>query len=148
MPAAEGMTLDEARAQMLELWLSFYGVEHVLVFTVCLMIGRFWQALLYNPGGFRQEFHNLRMDPRVMVVLLALVLAGLAGLEPLQSWALVFCVIPGLCGLAVAHYVVAARKLANGWLVMTYLLALLATPLIVVVGFIDSWFNLRKRITQ
>jgi len=146
--AAEGLTFEEARAQVLELWLSFYGVEHILVFTGCLMIGRYWQALLYNPGGFQQEFHHLRMDRRVMALLLALVIAGLLGVEPLADWALVFCVVPGLCGLAVVHYVVAQRNLGAGWLVLTYLLAMLVTPLIVTVGFIDSWFDLRRRLTQ
>ncbi len=144
----EGLTLEEAKAQMLALWLGFYGVEHILVFTACLMLGRYWQALLYNPGGFKQEFHNLRIDPRVMGALLALLLAGLAGVQPLDSWMMVFCVIPGLCGLAVTHYVVAARKLGTGWLVLTYLLALLVTPVVVIVGFVDSWLDIRKRMTQ
>ena len=146
--AAEGLTVEEARAQMLALWLSLYGVEHVMVFCACLMLARYWQALLYNPGGFRQEFHYLRMDRRVMAVLLALLLAGLAGVPPINDWAMVFCVIPGLCGLAVAHYVIAQRKLGTGWLVMSYLVALLVTPFIVAVGFIDAWFDLRKRLTQ
>mgnify|MGYP007113695048 CR=1 FL=1 len=28
-----------------------------------LLLGRWWQALLYNPGGFRSEFHQLRLYP-------------------------------------------------------------------------------------
>lgn len=144
----EGVTLEEARAQMLALWLNFYGVEHVLVFTGCLMLGRYWQALLYNPGGFGQEFHNLRIDRRVMAVLLALLLTGLAGVEPLNGWMMVFCVIPALSGLAMAHCVVARRNLGTGWLVLTYMLLLLVTPAIVVLGFVDSWFDLRRRLTQ
>jgi hypothetical protein len=145
--ATEGLTIEDAKAQMMALWLSFYGVEHMLVFTGCLMVGRFWQAMLYNPGGFRQEFYNLRIDPRVMGVLLVLMGLGLAGLPPLADLKMVFGVVPGLCGLAVAHHVVAARKLGTGWLVLTYLLALLLTPAIVVVGFADSWIDIRKRMT-
>ena len=38
--------------------------------------------------------------------------------------------------------------LGTGWLVMSYMLALLVTPFIVVLGFIDSWFDLRRRLTQ
>ncbi len=146
--ATEGLTIEDAKTQMLALWLSFYGVEHMLVFVACLMLGRFWQAMLYNPGGFRQEFHHLRVDPRVMLGLLVLLAAAMAGLQPLADWMMVFGVVPGLCGLAVAHYVVAARKLGTGWLVLTYLLALLLTPAIVILGFADSFLDIRKRMTQ
>jgi hypothetical protein len=140
--------VEESKAQMIALWLSFYGLEHVLAFTVCLMIGRYWQALLYNPGGFRQEFYSLQVDARVMVVLLALIVAGLAGLQPLDDWMLMFFVIPGLCGLAVAHYVIAARKMGTGGIVLTYLIAVVYAPLIVMVGFADRWFDIRKRIKK
>ncbi|MGP1609347.1 MAG: hypothetical protein ACTS5G_01480, partial [Burkholderiales bacterium] len=101
--AAEGMTVSEAADQIMTLWVDVYGVSHVAVFIACLMIGRYWQALLYNPGGFQQEFHELRMDRRVMAVLLLLVLGGLAGVQPLASWIMLFCIVPSLCGLAVVH---------------------------------------------
>ena len=146
--AAEGMTLEDAKAQVMALWQSLYGVGNMLVFTICLMLGRYWQALLYNPGGFGQEFHNLRVDRRVMGALLVLMLIGIAGLQPLAGWTMVFGVVPGLCGLAVIHHVVASRKLGTSWLVLTYLLALMVTPLIVIVGFADSWLDIRKRMTQ
>jgi hypothetical protein len=144
---AEGLTIAEAADQIMALWVNVYGVTHAAVFIACLMIGRCLQALLYNPGGFQQEFHGLRMDRRVMAALLLLVLGGIAGLEPLASWIMLFCVVPSLCGLAVAHRVVAMRKLNTAWLFLAYLLAL-ATPLILALGFADSWLDLRKRLAQ
>src|SRR5690625_6353500 len=37
-----------------------------------LMLGRWWQALLYNPGGFKQEFNGLRLNtPQALVCVLA-----------------------------------------------------------------------------
>jgi hypothetical protein len=148
LPAtAEELTLEEATDQLMAVWLGFYGASHVLVFTVCLMIGRYWQALLYNPGGFQQEFHSLKLNRGVMAVLLLLVIGGLAGLQPLGNWIMLFCIAPLLCGLAVMHRIVAVRKLNTGWLVLTYLLAM-TTPVIVALGFIDSWFDIRKRMTQ
>jgi hypothetical protein len=144
---AEGMTLAEAADQIMALWMDVYGVSHAFVFIVCLMIGRYWQALLYNPGGFQQEFHELRIDRRVMAVLLLLVLAGLAGLQPLASWIMLFCLVPSLVGLAVVHKVVAMRKLNTAWLFLAYLLAL-ATPLVLVLGFADSWLDIRKRMAK
>lgn len=138
---SEASSPEEAVA----LLLSFYGAYHVLIFTGCLILGRAWQAGLYNPGGFREEFHNLRFDPRVMAVLLALVLGGLAGIAPLDNWMPVFCMAPMFAGLAVIHHVVFNRKLGIAVLVMAYLALLLMSPAIILLGFVDSIFDFRKR---
>ena len=37
---------------------------------LCLMLARYWQASLYNPGGFGREFRSLRLAPAVAVILL------------------------------------------------------------------------------
>jgi len=146
MLSAEGVTAEEVKAGLLPLWMSMYGTVFVMIFSACLMIGRSWQAQLYNPGGFQQEFHNLRLPPRVMLVFVVLFGLGLAGIQPLVGWTLIFTVAPILCGLAVAHYVVAVRKLGIATLVLIYLVALMTMPLIMLVGLADSLFNLRKRL--
>jgi len=134
-------------ADMVALLLGFYGVYHVMVFALCLMLGRSWQAGLYNPGGFRQEFHNLRFDVRLVAVLLALVLAGLGGVAPLAEWVPLLCMVPLFTGLAVIHQVVAARQLGTGMLVLAYGVLLLMAPAIVLLGFVDSALDIRKRLT-
>jgi hypothetical protein len=143
---AEGVTPEEVKAGLLPLWMSMYGTVYVMIFSACLMIGRSWQAQLYNPGGFQQEFHNLRLPPRVMLVLVVLFGLGLAGIQPLVGWTFIFTVAPILCGLAVAHYVVSVRNLGVGVLVLTYLVALMMTPLIMLIGLADSLIDIRKRI--
>lgn len=152
---AQDTTLQEAAAletgtasaaDVVDLLLRFYGALHILVFVGCLAIARHWQALLYNPEGFRLEFHALRMDPRVMGVLLALLLAGELGLPPLNGWVPVFCMAPLINGLALIHHVVARRKLGVNWLVLTYLFTLLMAPAVIVLGFADSFANIRKRL--
>ncbi|MEN8176877.1 MAG: hypothetical protein ABFS23_14015, partial [Pseudomonadota bacterium] len=50
--------------------------------VISLLIGRWWQSLLYNPGGFRSEFHALRLSrlsALVVAPLMILLLTGLAG---------------------------------------------------------------------
>ena len=39
-----------------------------------LLIGRWWHAILDNPGGFAREFQGLRLDRRISIVTVALVL--------------------------------------------------------------------------
>jgi hypothetical protein len=65
-----GGTVDEASMAGIEALLvpvlaGLMGAVHMLMVLVCLMVGRSWQARLYNPGGFREEFHRLRLSPAV-----------------------------------------------------------------------------------
>lgn len=125
------------------------GAVHAMMALVALMIGRSWQAGLYNPGGFRQEFHRLRLPSVAAIVLLALTVFGpqfgqLALLSPVASVPLV------LAGLALVHGVVGLKGLGSAWLVVTYVLLLVfaqfAFPLIMLLAFVDSLFDFRSRM--
>ena len=132
--------------QIIDLLLSVYGAYHAFLVTICLMIGRWWQSLLYNPGGFQQEFHSLRIDPRVMIVLLGVILAGLLDIPPLDGWMPLFCIAPMMAGLAIAHYIVAKKKMGTPWVVLIYMTLLMMAPAIILLGMADSLLDLRKRL--
>ena len=136
--------------QVVMLLMSFYGMFHTLLIIISLMVARASQARLYNPGGFRQEFHNLRLDPLVMVAVFGLVMAGVLGLSPLAELTSLFCVIPMMLGLAVIHATVASLKLGAIWLVTTYAVLVLMSPimmpLVILLGFTDSIFDFRSRL--
>jgi len=132
--------------EIVALLLHFYGAYHMALFVACVALGRYWQALLYNQGGFQQEFHALRLDPRFAGLLLALLVAGQAGMQPLTAMVPLLCVPPMVSGLALCHFVVAKRKMGASWLVLVYLLALLVVPAIIALGFIDSFADVRKRL--
>lgn len=125
------------------------GAVHVLMVLVCLMLGRAWQARLYNPGGFRDEFHALRLSPLVAGGLLLLTLLGpqwtqLALLSPVASVPLL------IAGLALVHGVVGIKNLGTVWLVAFYVLfvfmAQFAYPLVMFLAFVDSLFDFRSRM--
>jgi hypothetical protein len=119
-----------------------------IVTLLCLMLGRYWQAALYNPGGFGKEFRELRFTPLVAMALLIGLLLGpnlgpeLAVLTPLCSVPLAFA------GLALMHGLVGQGRLAKFWLVGLYvglLLTQLVYPLLAVLALIDSLFDFRGR---
>lgn len=116
----------------------------------CLILGRWWQAVLYNPGGFGEEFRQLRLG-RVPTVVALLLVAGmsLTGSQLLyQDVALVLLVPFALQGLAVVHALARLRNLQSGWLVALYVLLFIATGqmalLLAFVGAADNWFDFRR----
>src|SRR5690606_38156110 len=104
-----------------------------------------------NPGGFRQEFHQLRLPPLASIGLLVVVVMApqwpsLALLSPVASVPLL------LAGLALVHGVVGAKNLGRGWLIGMYVLSVLfvrfAYPLIMFLAFVDSLFDFRSRLRR
>ncbi|ALI01999.1 hypothetical protein C1Y08_11190 [Pseudomonas sp. FW306-02-F02-AA] len=122
-----------------------------IVSVLSLIVGRYWQALLYNPGGFGREFRAIRIPLGPAMLLLACMLLGpnfgsqLAMLTPLCSVPLVFA------GLALIHGLVAEKRLARFWLVGLYVTLLLFMqliyPLLVVLAIVDSLIDFRGRLT-
>jgi len=125
-----------------------------LQLTVSLLLARWWQALLYNPGGFRAEFHQLRLPKALSVVLLlaALLMWLQSGTDvTVLEYALILLVVAWFIqGLALAHGVVGKLGSSSGWLFGIYLLLLFALPhtviVLAMVGIADAWFDFRARL--
>lgn len=123
-----------------------------IVSVLSLILGRYWQALLYNPGGFGREFRSIRLPRVPALVLLVCMLLGpnfgpqMAMLTPLCSVPLVFA------GLALIHGLVAEKRLARFWLVGLYVTLLLFMqliyPLLVVLAIVDSLIDFRGRFAS
>ncbi|WP_137887058.1 hypothetical protein [Pseudomonas sp. 2FE] len=123
-----------------------------IVSLLCLMLGRYWQAALYNPGGFGREFRALRLPSPLAMLLLVSMLLGpslgsqLAMLTPLCSVPLAFA------GLALLHGLVAEGRLGKFWLVGLYVTLLLFMqliyPLLVVLAIVDSLIDFRGRLAR
>ena len=121
-----------------------------VVSVLSLILGRYWQALLYNPGGFGREFRSIRIPAGPAMLLLACMVVGpnfgpqMALLAPICSVPLVFA------GLALIHGLVARKRLAKFWLVGLYVTLLLFMqliyPLLVVLAIVDSLIDFRGRL--
>lgn len=114
------------------------------------MLARYWQALLYNPGGFSREFHGFRLSKGVAALcVLTLMVAPVVGVNPLLlGW------VAGLpllvAGIALVHGVVGLKKASNLWLVVFYALLVVQgftiSLLLMLLAIVDSWLDFRRRI--
>lgn len=128
---------------------SFFAVQ-----TVSLLLARWWQALLYNPGGFGQEFRQLRFGKVAASVALVISIFAIAT-ENEIAINLVFIIIVLMMfqGLAVVHNLVAKCKLSPSLLTGVYIVMLftllhgaIGLLLIALVGLLDNWLDLRFRL--
>ena len=139
-------------ALMVPLTIISIAFSSQVLSVLCLILGRYWQAMLYNPGGFGREFRAIRIPRKVALSLLAIMcLAPFFGtytliLSPLCSVPLVFA------ALALIHGLVAQKKLAGFWLVGVYVTLLpfmqLLGPLLVVLAIVDSLIDFRGRLAS
>ncbi len=110
-----------------------------------LVVGRWWQALLFNPGGFRREFSQLRLDwISASVFGLILLLCGVFA----PFWAYVAGLPFIMVSISVAHQFAAMQRMGSAWLVVFYI-ALVNLPFylaMAALGFLDSWVNLRRNL--
>ncbi len=144
--AIQGEQLDALRDVMT----SFMGAVYMFLSIILLMLARWMQAALFNPGGFQKEFHGLRVEQRVALILVScMMLANFEILIP-QTWML-YLVLPLMfSGIALIHAVVAAKKLSSLWLAVLYALIVLPlmANLVVLLALLDSWYDFRTRLTK
>ena len=146
----------EAVAQLAPLMCGVLAAGFLLQLLFGLYLARWWQALLYNPGGFSAEFQQLRLHRLLGVMGAAALAAWLVPGFALPAWlnciGLVVLSVFSLQGLAVAHGVFGAMPGSQRWLVATYILLLLFLPqmamVLITIGLLDVWMDFRRRIPR
>jgi len=124
-----------------------------LMLGTMVLLGRYWQAGLYNPGGFRQEFTSVVMPGAALaagaVVALGNVLVRLGGATPGLSADFMWLVLVTFAwqGLAVVHgRLMAGRSRVWGWVFYTVLglFPLPALMLLAGLGVSDRFRDYRR----
>ncbi len=117
-----------------------------------LLLARWWQSLLYNPGGFQTEFHQLRLKPGAAIISLLASAYCMAVGGDYQLWGSLFMLPLLLAGIAIVHRFAAAKKVGMQWLVLFYFALILFNPIsmvvVVVIAFSDTWLNFRGRLQE
>lgn len=126
----------------------------VSMLCAVLLLARWWQAELYNPGGFGAEFRELRLPRSMTMVAGALALAyafgseGMLLVELAGDACVLLVVLFALQGLAVVHFLARVRGLAGAWLTTLYVMLVLvptvAGPILATTGLADNIVDFRR----
>jgi hypothetical protein len=145
-PSSEREVLVPGRQFMLGLIAWVLALSSI----VSLLLSRWWQALLFNPGGFQEEFHSLRLSNQLAVAVLIAVVAGFYLPTEYRPWAQLAAIPLLLSGVALIHHVVKTLQLGSQWLMLMYFGLFVFSPttgaLLVGLAFSDSMLNLRSRL--
>lgn len=127
---------------------GLFAASLQILSLLSLMLGRYWQAALYNPGGFGREFRALRLPLALAILLLAGMLVG-PNLGPQLAMLTPICSVPlAFAGLALLHGLGLARFWLIGLYVTLLLFMQLIYPLLVVLAVVDSLIDFRGRLAR
>lgn len=144
--AGQGLNTEQLAAMLIS---SITGLVVLLAAVACLALARSWQAGLYNPGGFREEFHALRIAPRELAVLAVLGVVGM--LLGIPALGVLLWVPLLIAGIALVHGFIGLKGMNGLWLVAFYALLITTWPMILIVlllAFIDVFANFRGRLAS
>jgi len=137
----EGWTPIRA-AGMIAYWVGLSSV-------VGLLLARWWQALLYNPGGFQKEFHHMRLPISVAVLSAILAAFGFSAGTQYEFWSGLLALPLLIASLGLAHWLLARFKLGKAAVVALYI-ALLLVPLsgliLMALALQDAVFGVRDKL--
>ena len=144
--------IDEFLTVMAKLMTVTFAGMIVISAIMSLLLARFWQATLYNPGGFGDEFKAIRFGQ--VAALIALLIGSMTMLvssDLLLALSIVVLFTFMFQGLSIFHHLIAHRSMSKGWLYGLYALMLVLLPqmalLLSTLGVSDAWVNWRERIT-
>ena len=124
----------------------------ILVWMVSLLLARWWQSLLNQPGSFRSEFVGLELGKVIAIGGFVLFAVMIFSKAPLTRELLLVMMSAFLFqGIATVHCLLAIRK-AQGWLLGFYIALALSPMVPQVPGFLsmlgafENLIRLRARV--
>ncbi len=114
-----------------------------------LFLGRWWQAVLFNPEGLRSELYTIRMNYIAACVLLVSTFVAYLGWKWLYDLVPLMLVPFFAAGISLVHNIVSKSKMWLFLLIVFYGGLIILSPyslgVLLVAALVDSFFDLRRR---
>ena len=128
---------------------SYLAMGQGYMMVLALMLARWWQSELYNPGGFKQEVQQTRLTPKGSLPLV-LAMAGCLVTDGFGTWVGVVSIPFVVIGSGLVHWILGRQNRSSQWYVMYYvtlgMFFQLASAALVVLVIADGFIDLRQRI--
>ncbi|MDC9727776.1 MAG: DUF2232 domain-containing protein [Methyloprofundus sp.] len=118
-----------------------------------LLLARWWQSKLYNPGGFKAEYLSLQMSQRFTLATLLVILIAFLTSDGISEVAanigVILFMLYSFVGMAIVHSLISVMKAKRFLLPLFYLLVFVIPHIVLpvaIIGLTDTWLNLRKNI--
>lgn len=129
---------------------GIYAMGQACGMCALLVLARWWQSQLYNPGGFQKEFHQIRMTPWFSTGIVVAMMFSFVFDDQLGRWLPLLTVPLIFSGIALVHWTIGFRKMSMNWVIAFYLLLIILSnfiyPILASLALMDSYLNLRQRI--
>ena len=149
----QGVSIDELLKELSRLMTGVVIASLALGAVCSLLVGRWWQAMLVNPGGLHNEFCSLRFPQALGLLVLGLMIFSRfarGSASDMAAQAVLVMLVPYLfAGLAVLHGLVARQGRGKGWLIAVYALLVIIPQtalLLAGLGLVDTWVDFRRRL--
>ena len=121
---------------------------NALMASLSLLLGRYWQAALFKPGAFGEEFRAFKL-PSVWTALLVLaaMLGALSGSEA-AAWSALAGIPVTLAGFALFHHIAKRQQLGGTFLTVGYVLWIIVDGLkvgVLLAVLLDAFLDLGRR---
>ena len=121
---------------------------NALMASLSLLLGRYWQAALFKPGAFGEEFRAFKL-PSVLTALLVLaaMLGALNGSEA-AAWSALAGIPVTLAGFALFHHIAKRQQLGGTFLTVGYVLWIIVDGLkvgVLLAVLLDAFLDLGRR---
>lgn len=139
----------QAVATMKQLATGFIVVSILFNAMLQLLIARWWQAVMFNPGGLRKELYQIRLSHIAgAVFVIGFALAYLGSDLAIDMMPVIFAVFFA-AGLSVIHKMISLTKNGWIWLFLIYLGIIWLFPvsiaIVAMVALLDTGIDIRKR---
>lgn len=153
-PAYDELSIESILASLSRFMTGLVVTGTLLNVFMGLLLARWWQSLLYNPGGFGEEFLSLRGRSTSAYTSVVFMILGLTASGWLAELALNLCILSValylLIGTSVLHTIL-ARKEKKILLFVLYLTLFMIPHVLIplaLLGFTDTWANWRGRFAK
>ena len=115
-----------------------------------VVIARWWQSIIFNPGGFKEEFQGIRLNRKLLILIFSILVLSSAIFNQYSNWAYlsIFPLVVG--GLSLFHWLVNEKNLGKVPIIFTYVFMVLFTPFVILIlallGTVDCFYNVRQRL--